>query len=133
MKPIYLANMSDSELQILLDDVQNEIYKREEIMCITALNRLGRTIKEVQESNFDLSLTLASGKVFRVNDIVNTFSYAFDKIYYIDEKELEKTSRFPQSEEEVKCNEDKAVACIHAYDDVDCHHCVNRYKCWSED
>ena len=133
MEPIYLTNMSDSELQILLDDVQNEIHKREEIMCITALNRLGRTIKEVQESNFDLSLTLASGEIIRVNDIINTFSYAFGKTYYIDEKELERTSRFPQSEEEVKRNEDGTVTCIHAYDDVDCHHCVNRYKCWSDD
>lgn len=134
MEPIYLANMSDSELQILLDDVQNEIHKREEIMCITALNRLGRTIKEVQESNFDISLTLASGEAFRVNDIINIFSYAFDKIYYISEKDLERASRFPQSEEEeVKRNEDETVTCIHAYDDVDCHHCVNRYKCWSED
>ena len=133
MESIYLANMSDSELQILLGDVQNEIHKREEILCETALNRLGRTIKEVQESNFDLSLTLASGEAFRVNDIVNIFSYAFDKIYYIDEKELERASRFPQPEEEVKRNEDKTIHCIHAYDDVDCHHCVNRYKCWSED
>ena len=133
MEPIYLTNMSDSELQILLDDVQNEIYKREEIMCITALNRLGRTIKEVQESNFDLSLTLASGEIIKVNDIINTFSYAFGKTYYIDEKELERISRFPQPKEEIKCNEDGTITCIHAYDDVDCHHCVNRYKCWSED
>ena len=133
MEPIYLANMSDSELQILLSDVQNEIYKREEIMCITALDRLGRTIKEVQESNFSLNLTLTSGEVIRVNDIVNTFSYAYDKTYYIDEKELERVSRFPQLEDEVKHNEDGTVTCIHAYDDVDCHHCVNRYKCWSED
>ena len=133
MEPIYLANMSDSELQILLDDVQNEIHKREEIMCITALNRLGRTIKEVQESNFDISLTLTSGEVIKVNDIINVFSYAFDKVYYIDEKELEKTSRFPQPKEEAKCYEDGTITCIHAYDDVDCHHCVNQYKCWSED
>ena len=132
MKPIYLAYMNDSELQILLNDVQNEIYKRE--MCITALNRLGRTIKEVQKSNFDISLTLASGEAFKVNDIVNIFSYASDKIYYIDEKELEKASRFPQpKEEEVKCNEDGTIHCIHANDDVECHNCVNRYKCWSED
>jgi hypothetical protein len=133
MEPIYLANMSDSELQILLDDVQNEIHKREEIMCITALNRLGRTIKEVQESNFDISLTLASGEVIKVNDIINTFSYAFGKTYYIDEKELERISRFPQPKEEIKSDEDGTITCIHAYDDVDCHHCVNRYKCWSED
>ena len=131
MKPIYLAYMNDSELQILLNDVQNEIYKRE--MCITALNRLGRTIKEVQKSNFDISLTLASGEAFRVNDIVNVFSYASDKIYYIDEKELEKASRFPQPEEEVKYNENETIHCIHANDDVECHNCVNRYKCWSED
>ena len=133
MEPIYLANMSDSELQILLDDVQNEIHKREEIMCITALNRLGRTIKEVQESNFDLNLTLASGEIIKVNDIINTFSYAFGKTYYIDEKELERISRFPQPKEEVKYDEDGTITCIHAYDDVDCHNCVNRYKCWSED
>ena len=133
MEPIYLANMSDSELQILLDDVQNEIHKREEIMCITALNRLGRAIKEVQESDFSLNLTLASGKVIKVNDIVNVLSYVYNKTYYINEKELERTSRFPQPEEEVKRNEDETVHCIHAYDDVDCHHCVNRYKCWSED
>ena len=133
MEPIYLANMSDSELQILLDDVQNEIHKREEVMCITALNRLGRTIKEVQESNFDISLTLASGEIIKVNDIINTFSYAFGKTYYIDEKELERTSRFPQPKEEVKSDEDGTITCIHAYDDVDCHHCINRYKCWSED
>ena len=133
MEPIYLANMSDSELQILLGDVQNEIYKREEIMCETALIKLGRAIKEVQESNFSLNLTLASGKAIKVNDIVNVLSYAYNKTYYINEKELEKASRFPQPEEEVKYNEDKVVTCIHAYDDVDCHHCVNRYKCWSED
>lgn len=133
MEPIYLANMSDSELQILLDDVQNEIHKREEIMCITALNRLGRTIKEVQESNFGLSLTLASGEIIKVNDIINTFSYAFGKTYYIDEKELERISRFPQPKEEIKSDEDGTVTCIHAYDDVDCNNCVNRYKCWSED
>ena len=125
MEPIYLANMSDSELQILLDDVQNEIYKREEIMCITALNRLGRTIKEVQESNFDLSLTLASGEIIRVNDIINTFSYAFGKTYYIDEKELEKTSRFPQPKEEVK------HFCIHPNDNVLCDDCENKNACWS--
>ena len=130
MEPIYLANMSDSELQILLDDVQNEIHKREEIMCITALNRLGRTIKEVQESNFDLSLTFASGETFRVNDIVNVFSYAFDKIYYIDEKELERTSRFPQSEEEVKHNEDGTIHCIHANDNVSCSNCDLENICW---
>ena len=133
MKSIYLADMSDSELQVLLDDVQDEIYKRGEIMCITALNRLGRAIKEVQESNFSFNLTLASGKVIKVNDIVNVLSYVYNKTYYINEKELEKVSRFPQPEEEVKCKEDEAVACIHAYDDVDCHNCVNRYKCWSED
>ena len=133
MKPIYFANMSDSELQILLDDVQNEIHKREEIMCITALNRLGRTIKEVQESNFDLSLTLTSGEIFRINDIVNIFSYTYDKVYYIDEKELERVSRFPQPKEEVKRNEDGTITCIHANDDVNCSNCVNRYKCWSED
>ena len=133
MEPIYLANMSDSELQILFDDVQNEIYKRKEVMCITALNRLGRTIKEMQESNFDISLTLASEKTFRVNDIVNVFSYAFGKTYYIDEKELERTSRFPQPKEEVKSDEDGTVTCIHAYDDVDCYSCVNRHICWSED
>ena len=133
MEPIYLANMSDSELQILLDDVQNEIHKREEILCETALTRLGRAIKEVQESNFSLNLTLASGKTIKVNDIVNVLSYVYNKTYYIDEKELERVSRFPQPEEKVKCNEDRTIACIHAYDDVDCHHCVNRYKCWSED
>lgn len=133
MKSIYLADMSDSELQILFDDVQNEIHKREEILCETALTRLGRAIKEVQENNFDLSLTSASGEIIRVNDIINIFSYAFDKTYYIDEKELERISRFPQSEEEVKCDEDGTITCIHAYDDVDCHNCVNRYKCWSED
>lgn len=133
MEPIYLANMSDSELQILLGDVQNEIYKREEILCETALTRLGRAIKEVQESNFSLNLTLASGKAIKVNDIVNVLSYAFDKVYYIDEKELEKVSRFSQQKEEVKHNEDGTITCIHVYDDVDCHHCVNRYKCWSED
>ena len=133
MEPIYLTNMSDSELQILLDDVQNEIHKREEIMCITALNRLGRTIKEVQKSNFDISLTLASGEIIKVNDIINTFSYTFGKTYYIDEKELERTSRFPQPKEEVKRKEDESIHCIHAYDDVDCHHCVNRHICWSED
>ena len=133
MKSIHFADMSDSELQILLDDVRNEIHKREEIMCITALNRLGRTIKEVQESNFDLNLTLDSGEIIKVNDIVNTFSYAFGKTYYIDEKELEKTSRFPQPKEKVKRNEDGTVACIHAYDDVDCYSCVNRHICWSED
>ena len=123
MKPIYLAYMNDSELQILLNDVQNEIYKRE--MCITALNRLGRTIKEVQKSNFDLSLTLASGEAFKVNDIINIFSYAFDKTYYIDEKELERTSRFPQSEEEVK------HFCIHPNDNVLCDDCENKNACWS--
>ena len=133
MEPIYLANISDSELQILLGDVQNEIYKREEILCETALTRLGRAIKEVQESNFSLNLTLASGKAIKVNDIVNVLSYAYNKTYYINEKELERTSRFPQPEEEIKRNEDGTVTCIHAYDDVDCHHCVNRYKCWSED
>lgn len=78
MEPIYLANMSDSELQILLGDVQNEIYKREEILCETALRRLGCAIKEVQESDFSLNLTLVSGEVIRVNDIVNTFSYTYD-------------------------------------------------------
>lgn len=130
MEPIYLANMSDSELQILLDDVQNEIHKREEIMCITALNRLGRTIKEVQESNFDLNLTLASGEIIKVNDIINTFSYAFGKTYYIDEKELEKASRFPQLEEEVKRNKDGTVACIHAQDNVSCSNCDLENICW---
>lgn len=133
MEPIYLANMSDSELQILLEDVQNEIYKREEIMCITALNRLGRAIKEVQESDFSLNLTLASGKVIKVNDIVNVLSYVYNKTYYINEKELERTSRFPQPKEEVKHNEDETITCIHANDDVNCSNCVNRYKCWSED
>ena len=133
MKSIYLADMSDSELQVLLDDVQDEIYKRGEIMCITALNRLGRAIKEVQESDFSFSLTLASGKVIKVNDIINVLSYVYNKTYYINEKELERVSRFPQPEEEAKYKEDKAVACIHAYDDVDCHNCVNRHKCWSED
>ena len=133
MEPIYLANMSDSELQILLGDVQNEIYKREEILCETALTRLGRTIKEAQESNFSLNLTLASGKAIKVNDIVNVLSYAYNKTYYINEKELEKVSRFPQPKEEVKCNKDGTVTCIHAYDDVDCYSCVNRHICWSED
>ena len=133
MEPIYLANMSDSELQILLGDVQNEIYKREEILCETALTRLGRAIKEVQESNFSINLTLASGKAIKVNDIVNVLSYAYNKTYYINEKELEKVSRFPQPEEEVKYNKNGTVTCIHAYDDVDCNNCVNRYKCWSED
>ena len=133
MKPIYLADMSDSELQILLEDVRSEIYKREEILCETALARLGRTIKETQNSNFNLSFTLSSGETFRVSDIVNIFSYVFDKIYYIDEKELERTSRFPQPEEEVKCDEDGTITCIHANDDVNCSNCVNRYKCWSED
>ena len=69
MKSIHFADMSDSELQILLDDVRNEIHKREEIMCITALNRLGRTIKEVQESNFDLNLTL-----YRKSDMAENFA-----------------------------------------------------------
>lgn len=78
MKPIYLADMSDSELQILLGDVRSEIYKREEILCETALERLGRTIKEAQNSNFNISFTLASGESFRVNDIVNIFSYTYD-------------------------------------------------------
>jgi hypothetical protein len=133
MEPIYLTNMSDSELQILLGDVQNEIYKREEILCETALTRLGRAIKEVQESNFSLNLTLASGKAIKVNDIVNVLSYAYNKKYYINEKELEKASRFPQPKEEEKCDEDETITCIHAYDDVDCNNCVNRYKCWSED
>lgn len=125
MKSIYFADMSDSELQVLLDDVQNEIYKREEIMCITALSRLGRAIKEVQESDFSLNLTLASGEVIKVNDIVNTFSYAYDKVYYIDEKELERTSRFPQPEEEVK------HFCIHPNDNVLCDDCENKNACWS--
>ena len=133
MKSIHFADMSDSDLQILLDDVRNEIYKREEILCETALARLGRTIKETTNSNFNISCTLASGKTFRVSDIVNIFSYVYDKIYYVDEKELERVSRFPQPKEEVKCDEDGTITCIHAYDDVDCHHCVNRYKCWSED
>ena len=133
MEPIHFADMSDSDLQILLNDVQNEIYKREEILCETALTRLGRAIKEVQESNFSLNLTLASGKTIKVNDIVNVLSYAYNKKYYINERELEKASRFPQPKEEVKCDEDGTITCIHAYDDVDCHHCVNRYKCWSED
>ena len=133
MEPIYLANMSDSELQILLDDVQNEIYKREEIMCETALTRLGRAIKEVQESNFSLNLTLASGKTIKVNDIVNVLSYAYNKTYYINEKELERISRFPQLKEEVKRKEDGTVTCIHAYDDVKCSDCEIRYPCWSDD
>jgi len=133
MEPIYLANMSDSDLQILLGDVQNEIYKREEIMCETALTRLGRAIKEVQESNFSLNLTLASGHdTIKVNDIVNVLSYAYNKTYYINEKELEKASRFPQPKE-VKRNEDGTVACIHFYDDVDCYSCEIRNICCGED
>lgn len=130
MEPIYLADISDSELQILLDDVQNEIYKRGEIMCITALNKLGRAIKEVQESDFSLNLTLASGKVIKVNDIVNVLSYVYNKKYYIDEKELERVSRFPQPEEEVKRNEDGTVACIHANDNVSCSNCDLENICW---
>lgn len=126
------ADMSDSELQILLEDVQNEIHKREEILCETALERLGRTIKEVRDNNFDISFTLASGEAFRVNDIVNVFSYPYDKIYYIDKKELEKTSNFSQPEE-VKRNEDGTVACIHFYDDVDCYSCEIRNICCRED
>ena len=133
MEPIYLANMSDSELQILLGDVQNEIYKREEILCETALTRLGRAIKEVQESNFSLNLTLASGKTIKVNDIVNVLSYAYNKTYYINEKELERTSRFPQPKEEVKRNEDGTIACIHANDGGNCSNCEIQCICWSED
>ena len=125
MKPIYLADMSDSELQILFEDVRSEIYKREEILCETALERLGHTIKEAQNSNFNISFTLASGEAFRVNDIVNIFSYALDKIYYIDEKELERVSRFPQSKEEVK------HFCIHPNDNVLCDDCENKNACWS--
>ena len=125
MEPIYLTDMSDSELQILLDDVQNEIHNREEILCETALTRLGRAIKEVQESNFSLNLTLASGKTIKVNDIVNVLSYAYNKTYYINEKELEKASRFPQSEEEVK------HFCIHSNDNVLCDDCENKNACWS--
>lgn len=132
MKPIFV-DMSDSDLQVLLEDVQNEIYRREEIMCIDVLDRLGRVIKEVKESGFTIHLTLASGEVIKVDDIVNTFSYAYDKVYYINQKELEKTSSIPQSEEEVKRNEDKTVACIHAYDDIDCYSCENRHICWIED
>ena len=133
MEPIYLANMSDSELQILLDDVQNEIYKREEIMCETALTRLGRAIKEVQESNFSLNLTLASGKTIKVNDIVNVLSYAYNKKYYINEKELEKASRFPQPKEKIKRDATGSIICPHANDDVKCSDCEIRYPCWSDD
>lgn len=130
MKPIYFTDMSDSDLQVLLEDVQNEIYKREEIMCINVLDKLGRAIKEVKESDFTIYFTLASGEVIKVDDIVNTLSYAYNKVYCIDEKELEKTSRFPQPEEEVKRNEDGTVACIHAYDNVSCCNCELETICW---
>lgn len=120
MKPIHLTDMSDSDLQILLDDVQNEIYKREEIMCIEVLDKLGRAIQEVKESDFTINLTLASGEVIKIDDIVNALSYAYDKVYYINAKELEKTSSLSD-------------ICIHAYDDVDCYSCVKRHICWSED
>lgn len=121
-----VKEMSTFDLQVMLEDIQAELYNRKKTACENTMTELYKLIEKIQAKNYNIELIDIDGNEMILNHITEVHDHTFDTGYVFGNH----PDIIGESSIKVPLKNDEKP-CIHANDSIGCSQCEIRYSCWN--